>query len=93
MMRHWGQVIGGRPKKSILACGAQEHKDSAATLSSDLPPGCHETPPERGDRLFTGLPPVEEIERYSRPRSTRPQPPAISALTWAIATGHSHAFW
>ena len=45
------------------------------------------------DRLFTGLPPVEEIERYSRPRSTRPQPPAISALTWAIATGHSHAFW
>jgi len=93
MVRRRGQVIGGRFEKSILARGAQEHKDSAATLSSDLPPACHGTPPERGDRLFTGLPPPEQSERHCRPRSTRPHPPAISALTWAIATGHSHAFW
>jgi transcriptional regulator with PAS, ATPase and Fis domain len=30
---------------------------------SDLPPAFHGTPPGLGDRLFIGLPPLEEIER------------------------------
>jgi DNA-binding NtrC family response regulator len=31
--------------------------------ASDLPPAFHGTPPELGDRLFVGLPPLDEIER------------------------------
>jgi DNA-binding NtrC family response regulator len=30
---------------------------------SDLPPAFHGTPPDLGDRLFAGLPPLDEIER------------------------------
>jgi DNA-binding NtrC family response regulator len=35
----------------------------AVVDASDLPPAFHDTAPEIGDRLFAGLPPLDEVER------------------------------